>query len=247
MATLPAGRAASTNASGSEDNISTINPPKKGDLVVNKAIQARTVRLVVKNDAGGPASSSILSRDEALAKAQLAGLDLVLVTAASDPWVCKLADAKREKYQRVKKEKKTKNIGSVLKEISIRGNISDHDLLIKLRRVMGFFEHGYSVRIIIVPTGHQLSLRPGRLQEIYDFILKDYLVDKYKSFVEIKPSPGSLRREMIVHPKRNASGGGGGGGGASKGAPKRTGNQKRDRKVEINKESRRENENGAED
>jgi hypothetical protein len=52
---------------------------------------------------------------------------------------------------------------------------------------------------------------------------------------------------MIVHPKRNASGGGGGGGGASKGAPKRTGNQKRDRKVEINKESRRENENGAED
>lgn len=43
-----------------------------------------------------------------------------LVTAASDPWVCKLADAKREKYQRVKKEKKTKNIGSVLKEISIR-------------------------------------------------------------------------------------------------------------------------------
>lgn len=48
------------------------------DLVVNKAIQAGTVRLVVKNDAGGPASSSILSRDEALAKAQAAGLDLVL-------------------------------------------------------------------------------------------------------------------------------------------------------------------------
>lgn len=68
-----------------------------------------------------------------------------------------------------------------------------------------------------------------------------------QSFVEIKPSPGSLRREMIVHPKRNASGGGGGGGGASKGAQNRTGNQKRVRKVEINKESRRENENGAKD
>ena len=39
-----------------------------------------------------------------------------------------------------------------------QGNISDHDLLIKLRRVTEFFEQGYSVRVIIVPTGSQVGM-----------------------------------------------------------------------------------------
>jgi hypothetical protein len=45
---------------------------------------------------------------------------------------------------------------SFLLSIYQQGNISDHDLLIKLRRVTEFFEQGYSVRVIIVPTGSQV-------------------------------------------------------------------------------------------
>ena len=37
-----------------------------------------------------------------------------------------------------------------------QGNISDHDLLIKLRRVTDFFAQGHSVRLILLPTASQV-------------------------------------------------------------------------------------------
>ena len=48
-------------------------------FVINEAIQARTVRLVIKDEcSSGPPTSIVVSRQEALAKAKEAGLDLVL-------------------------------------------------------------------------------------------------------------------------------------------------------------------------
>ena len=42
------------------------------------------------------------------------------MTKASEPWVCKLMNARREEYQRQKKEKRMKKSSNILKEISIR-------------------------------------------------------------------------------------------------------------------------------
>ncbi|KAM3571937.1 hypothetical protein VYU27_006033 [Nannochloropsis oceanica] len=183
------------------------NLAKESAFVINEAIKARTVRLVFKEEgSSGPPTSTVVSRQEALAKAKEVGLDLVLVTTASEPWVCKLMNARREEYQRQKKERRMKKSSNTLKEISIRGNISDHDLLIKLRRVDEFFEQGHSVRVIILPTGSQMNLRPQRLLELRNFILDDYFDNKYKSVVEIQPpTPTSVRREIILHPKRHPS------------------------------------------
>jgi hypothetical protein len=47
-------------------------------------------------------------------------LPFLAVTKASEPWVCKLMNARREEYQRQKKEKRMKKSSSILKEISIR-------------------------------------------------------------------------------------------------------------------------------
>lgn len=54
-------------------------PPSCSAFVINEAIQARTVRLVIKEEgSSGPPTSIVVSRLEALAKAKEAGLDLVL-------------------------------------------------------------------------------------------------------------------------------------------------------------------------
>jgi len=53
----------------------------------------------------------------------------------------------------------------------LQGNISDHDLLIKLRRVTEFFEQGYSVRVIIVPTGSQVWDSLSRLPSLAPFLV----------------------------------------------------------------------------
>ena len=53
--------------------------PSLSAFVINEAIQARTVRLVIKEEgSSGPPTSIVVSRQEALAKAKEAGLDLVL-------------------------------------------------------------------------------------------------------------------------------------------------------------------------
>jgi translation initiation factor IF-3 len=133
-------------------------------------------------------------------------------------------DYAREQYRKKKREK-TQGSNQITKELSIRvrstlllhnlalrclkgatwmlaqGNISDHDLSIKLRRVTEFFAAGHAVRLILVPTHVQVSKNPNRLAEIQEYILQDYLHEKYKNFTEIKPAPGSLRREMVLYPK----------------------------------------------
>lgn len=53
--------------------------PSLSAFVINEAIQARTVRLVFKEEgSSGPPTSIVVSRQEALAKAKEVGLDLVL-------------------------------------------------------------------------------------------------------------------------------------------------------------------------
>lgn len=47
--------------------------------MINEAIKARTIRLVFKEEgSSGPPTSTVVSRQEALAKAKEVGLDLVL-------------------------------------------------------------------------------------------------------------------------------------------------------------------------
>lgn len=49
------------------------------------------------------------------------GVVVVAVTAASEPWVCKLQDFKKEEYQRKLKEKKQKRMAQPpMKELPIR-------------------------------------------------------------------------------------------------------------------------------
>ena len=52
--------------------------PPTHSLVINEAIHAKTVRLVIKDESGGPSTSEVVSREDALMKAREAGLDLVL-------------------------------------------------------------------------------------------------------------------------------------------------------------------------
>lgn len=103
----------------------------------------------------------------------------------------------------------------------LQGNISEHDLMTKLKRVTDFFAQGHAVRLTIMPVYVQTKTKPQRLQELRDFILEKHLVNKLKNFVEIEPPPGSLKREMVLYPKRGSGGGGGaptpqGGGGGGK-------------------------------
>lgn len=77
---------------------------KDKEVVLNDDIRAREVRCL--GDDG--TQYGIISRDEALDKAEELGLDLVLIAPDAKPPVCKIMDYGKFRYQQEKKKKEAK-------------------------------------------------------------------------------------------------------------------------------------------
>jgi translation initiation factor IF-3 len=129
---------------------------KKVDEVrVNERIKARTVRLIsAEGDQLG-----ILTFQEALNAAKDEGLDLVEVSANSDPPVCRIMDFGKFKYQASKKlqEARKKSKAFQLKEIKLRPNTEDHDLGFKIRHLRKFLDKKNRVKITVFFRGREMA------------------------------------------------------------------------------------------
>ena len=84
----------------------------------------------------------VLSRDEALAKAEEEELDLVEIQPNADPPVCKIMDFGKFKFDLQKKanEAKKKQKQQEIKELKFRPVTDEGDYQIKLRNMRRFLE-----------------------------------------------------------------------------------------------------------
>ena len=96
---------------------------------------------------------------EALWAAEEAGLDLVEVSPAAEPPVCKVLDYGKYKYEAQKKKnearKKQKTVD--VKEIKLRPNIDDHDYEVKMRNARRFIEDGDKVKVTLRFRGREMA------------------------------------------------------------------------------------------
>lgn len=124
------------------------------NLRINREIRAPKLRVVDKDGS----QLGILMLAEALAKAELAGLDLVEIAPNADPPVCKIIDYGKYRYQLTKKEKEQKKAQHQVrvKEIKIKPNTDDHDLMVKLKHAREFVAKGDKVRIICTFRGREM-------------------------------------------------------------------------------------------
>ena len=101
----------------------------------------------------------VLSLAEALAKAELAGLDLVEISPAAEPPVCKIIDYGKFRYQQTKKEKEQKKTQHQIKvkEIKIKPNTSEHDLTTKIKHAREFIAKGNKVKLTCVFRGREMA------------------------------------------------------------------------------------------
>lgn len=101
----------------------------------------------------------VLSIQEALAKAELAGLDLVEIAPNAEPPVCKIIDYGKYRYQVTKKEKEGKKSQHQVKvkEVKIKPNTDDNDIQVKLRHAREFILKGNKVRLTCVFRGRELA------------------------------------------------------------------------------------------
>jgi translation initiation factor IF-3 len=121
---------------------------------VNEGIRAKQVRLVGEN----VENPGVFSISEAMGMASALELDLVEISPAADPPVCKIIDYQKFLYQQKKKQKelKAKTVKMIVKEIRFGPNTDDHDYNFKLKHAINFLEDGSKVKAFVFFKGRSI-------------------------------------------------------------------------------------------
>jgi translation initiation factor IF-3 len=129
--------------------------PTRDGPRVNEEIAVPNVRLVDENGA----MIGVVTRNEALAMAEKAALDLVEVAPGADPPVCKILDYGKFKYEEQKKKNEARKKQKVIevKEIKLRPGIDEHDYDVKMRSMVKFIEEGDKVKVTMRFRGRELT------------------------------------------------------------------------------------------
>jgi len=118
-------------------------------------LRGREVRLI------GPDNRQvgIVPIDEALSRAEAAGLDLVEVAGNADPPVVRIMDYGKYQYEESKRrrEARRKQHQHKLKEVKFHPNIDEHDYQTKLRHLFAFLEKGYKVKVSMYFRGREMA------------------------------------------------------------------------------------------
>ena len=147
---------------------------------INNKIRSSEVRLIDQNGN----QKGIVSIEKALDMAYDVGLDLIEISPNAKPPVCKILDFGKFKYEIEKQYKINKKKQHVIqvKEIRLRPNTDDHDLLTKLNKGQKFLENGDKLKVTLMFRGREFYNRKEAGKEILDRIveiLKDIsVVDK---------------------------------------------------------------------
>lgn len=142
----------------------------------------------------------ILSRDEALALAQEAGMDLVEIQPNGDPPVCRIMDYGKFKFEAQKKaqaaKKKQKQVE--IKELKFRPTTDVGDYTIKLRNLRRFLEEGDKVKITIRFRGREMAhqeLGRAMVDKISADIAEEAVIEQY-------PRMEGRLMVMMIAPKK---------------------------------------------
>ena len=122
---------------------------------INDQIRAREVRLI---DETGQ-NVGVVTKIDAMQRAETAGLDLVEVSPDAEPPVCKILDFGKYKYQEQKKAAEARKNQKIveIKEIKMRPGIDDNDYDVKMRAIKRFFEEGDKVKITLRFRGREMA------------------------------------------------------------------------------------------
>jgi len=163
---------------------------KKKKLRINDKINSREVRLI--NSDGG--QLGVVDINNAIEMAQNEGLDLVEIAPDVSPPVCKIMDYGKYRYEQQKKIKLNKKNQTIthVKELRIRPNTGEHDLITKLNKGQKFLENGDKLKITVMFRGREM----GRQERGFDLINK--VIDILKDIAKIDKEVAMEGRKVSV-------------------------------------------------
>lgn len=151
---------------------------RNSDIISNNKITSPELRVI--DSEGEPIG--IMSRENALRRAENSELDLVLIVPNAQPPVAKIVSLNKYNYELKKREKQqAKNARASaieVKEVKFRPGIGEHDLKIKMRQAQKFIDKGAKVKITIQMRGRENSKASDVLEYFISMINEN--LDNFK-------------------------------------------------------------------
>ncbi len=143
---------------------------KETGPLVNERIQAQQMQLILADST----NVGIVSRKEALERAENASLDLVQISPSGkdDVPVVKIMDHGKVLYEKKKKLAESKKHQKVIqiKEVKIRPKIGEHDYQTKMKQAIQFLNAGKRVKISLFFRGREIASKQVRGTELFEKI-----------------------------------------------------------------------------
>ena len=101
----------------------------------------------------------VVATTKALAMADDAGLDLVVVSQNQEPPVAKILNYGKYKYELEKKAKEAKKKQHTVdvKEVKVRYKIDTHDYQVRIKNINKFISQGNKVKIVVMLRGREMQ------------------------------------------------------------------------------------------
>jgi len=141
--------------------------------LMNEQIRAVEVQLI--NFEG--VNVGAVPRAQALRMAEVAGLDLVLLSEGKDGVpVVKIMDLGKSLYEKKKKQSESKKSQKVIqvKEVKIRPKIGEHDYQTKVNQAMQFLKDGKRLKITLFFKGRENVLKDTHGSELFAKVDKSF-------------------------------------------------------------------------
>jgi translation initiation factor IF-3 len=154
---------------------------------INDQIRISPVRVITSEGE----QLGIIPTDEALARAQSTGLDLVEVAPNERPPVCRIMDFGKFKYQQKKKQHKTHVHQTKLKEIRLRPKTGEHDIEFKINQARGFLSHKDKVTVSVIFRGREMAhIDEGQR-------IMRQVIEQLEDISKVESSPQQTGRRLI--------------------------------------------------
>ncbi|MGH9816295.1 MAG: translation initiation factor IF-3 [Candidatus Acidiferrales bacterium] len=167
---------------------------------MNERIRTREIRVI--GDDG--AQLGVMPPWEALKTAREQGLDLVEISPAAVPPVCKIMDYGRYLYQQNKKahEARKHQKSMVVKEVKFRPSTAEHDFQVRKNRIIDFLGDGHKVKAMIFHRGREMAhqeVSREKMRRLLNEIAEH-------AQVELGPRMEANILMALLSPKKGASG-----------------------------------------
>lgn len=150
--------------------MNTLKDTREKLPLINEKIRADQLQLIGSEGE----NVGVVSRREALQRAQDESLDLVLIAESGQEGVpvVKIMDFGKVLYDKKKKKAEAKKHQKVIqvKEVKIRPTIGIHDYQTKLKQAIQFLESGKRVKFTLFFKGREQANKDERGSEIFDKI-----------------------------------------------------------------------------